>query len=102
MSMERCWNDTGRGKSKSCRNILFQCDFVHHKSHAEGPEMKPGPPHSGAFKSCWPVLQIGYTVERSTKLNTMRSESRCALRLRYVDLVQACIDARGHHFQHFL
>jgi hypothetical protein len=29
-------------------------------------------------------------------------ESRCALRLQYVDLVQVCIDARGHHFQHTL
>jgi hypothetical protein len=29
---------------------------------------------------------------------TVRSESRYALRLRYVDLVQACIDVRGHHF----
>jgi hypothetical protein len=27
--------------------------------------------------------------------NTARSESRCALRLRYVDLDQASIDARG-------
>jgi hypothetical protein len=34
--------------------------------------------------------------------NTVRSESRCALRLRYIDLVQTCIDARGHHFQHLL
>jgi hypothetical protein len=32
----------------------------------------------------------------------VRSESRCALRLRYVDLVQTCTDARGHHFQHLL
>jgi hypothetical protein len=32
------------------------------------------------------------------RLSTVRSESRCALRLRYVQ-VQACIDARGHHFQ---
>jgi hypothetical protein len=31
--------------------------------------------------------------------NTVHSESRCALRLRYVR-VQACIDPRGHHFQH--
>jgi hypothetical protein len=32
----------------------------------------------------------------------MPSESRFALRLRYVDLVQTCIDARGHHFQQLL
>jgi hypothetical protein len=31
--------------------------------------------------------------------NAVRSESRCALRLRYVDLVVS-IDARGRHFQH--
>jgi hypothetical protein len=30
---------------------------------------------------------------------TVRSESHCALRVEYVQ-VQACIDARGHHFQH--
>jgi hypothetical protein len=34
--------------------------------------------------------------------DTVRSKSRCALRLRYVDLVQACIDTRGHHSQHLL
>jgi hypothetical protein len=36
---------------------------------------------------------------------TVRSESRCAVRLRYVDKikrVQACIDAGGHHSQHVL
>jgi hypothetical protein len=32
--------------------------------------------------------------------NTVRSESRCALRLWYVDLVQLCSDARVYHFQH--
>jgi hypothetical protein len=31
----------------------------------------------------------------------VRSESRCALRLRYVDFVVS-IDARGHHFQQLL
>jgi hypothetical protein len=35
-------------------------------------------------------------------VNTMRSERCRALRLQYVDLVQACKDARGHHFQHLL
>jgi hypothetical protein len=33
------------------------------------------------------------------KIRTVRSESSCALRLRYVDLVVS-IDAREHHFQH--
>jgi hypothetical protein len=35
----------------------------------------------------------------------VRSESRCALRLRYVDKVkrdQACTDARGHNFKQLL
>jgi hypothetical protein len=32
----------------------------------------------------------------------VRSESCCALRLRYVYLVQACIVARGHNFHHLL
>jgi hypothetical protein len=34
--------------------------------------------------------------------HTVRSESRCARRLRSVDLAQARIDAGGHHFQHLL
>jgi hypothetical protein len=33
---------------------------------------------------------------------TVRSEGCCALRLQYVGLVQACIDAHGHHFQQLL
>jgi hypothetical protein len=38
-----------------------------------------------------------------TKRSTVRSESRSALKLRYVDLVQACTDARKHDFQtHFV
>jgi hypothetical protein len=28
---------------------------------------------------------------------SVHSESHCALSLQYVDLVQACINARGHH-----
>jgi hypothetical protein len=47
---------------------------------------------------CWNV--IWQPASGWAKLTlTVRSESRCALRLRYVDLVQACIDSRGHHFQ---
>jgi hypothetical protein len=34
--------------------------------------------------------------------NRVRSESRWARRLRYVDMILACIDARGHHFQQLL
>jgi hypothetical protein len=33
---------------------------------------------------------------------TVLSEIRFALRLRCVDLVHACIDARGYHFQQLL
>jgi hypothetical protein len=32
--------------------------------------------------------------------STVRSESRCALRLLYVDFIVS-IGTRGHHFQHF-
>jgi hypothetical protein len=42
------------------------------------------------------VLQVCKVAE-----NTVRSESRCALGLRYVR-AQVCINARGHHFQHLL
>jgi hypothetical protein len=38
-------------------------------------------------------------VSLKVSSNTVLSKSRCALRLGYVDLVQACIDARGHYFQ---
>jgi hypothetical protein len=34
--------------------------------------------------------------------STVRSECRCVLRLRYIDLVKASIDARGHYFKHLL
>jgi hypothetical protein len=37
--------------------------------------------------------------ERYAMFHKVRSESRCALRLRKEDLVQARIDARRHHFQ---
>jgi hypothetical protein len=44
-------------------------------------------------------------MTREMERTTVRSESQCALRLRYVDLVkrvQACNDARGYHFQNLL
>jgi hypothetical protein len=56
----------------------------------------------------WYVLHvlIECRLKRTTRTNshihTVSSESRCALMLRYVDLVQACIDPLGHHFQHLL
>jgi hypothetical protein len=45
----------------------------------------------------------GFIISYFTpEYNRMRLESVFALRIRYVDLVQACIDACGHHFQHLL
>jgi hypothetical protein len=32
---EPWWNDTERGKSKNSEKNLFQCHFVHHKSHMD-------------------------------------------------------------------
>jgi hypothetical protein len=47
------------------------------------------------------VPKCRHTIEWG-KSYAVRLESRCALRLRYVDLVQACIDDRGQHFQQLL
>jgi len=33
MSVEHWWHDTDRGKQKNWEKNLFQCPFVHHKSH---------------------------------------------------------------------
>jgi hypothetical protein len=40
-------------------------------------------------------------VNSPLKHDTVRSQSRCALRLRY-GMFQACIDAREYHFQRVL
>jgi hypothetical protein len=45
------------------------------------------------------ALAVKHKLASQRLRNTISSESRCALSLRYVDLVQACIDVRGHHFQ---
>jgi hypothetical protein len=53
----------------------------------------------------WNIFHSKKNWARYNKKCTVRSESRCAHRLRYVDLVklvQACIHARGRHFQHCL
>jgi hypothetical protein len=55
----------------------------------------------GGFEPPNPPRYTTDTVNNcNIMVSTVRSESHCALRLRYVDLVQACIDARGPHFQH--
>jgi hypothetical protein len=45
-------------------------------------------------------LSYSYVTMTQTELDrhAVHLESRCALRLQYVDLVQAYIDAHGHHF----
>jgi hypothetical protein len=45
MNMEH-WNDAGGGKLKYRERNLFQCDYVHHKSHMNGPGNEPGTPQS--------------------------------------------------------
>ena len=40
--MEHRWNETDRGKPKCSEKYLFQCHFVHHKSHRTEPGSSPG------------------------------------------------------------
>jgi hypothetical protein len=39
VSVERWWNDTDRRKPKYWDKNLFQCHFVHHKSHSTPPAL---------------------------------------------------------------
>jgi hypothetical protein len=43
MSMEHRWKDTDRIKPKYYEKNLCQCHIVHHKSHMDWTEIKPGP-----------------------------------------------------------
>jgi hypothetical protein len=42
--MEHWWNEIDRVKPKYSGRNLFQCQFVHHKSHMDWPGNEPGHP----------------------------------------------------------
>jgi hypothetical protein len=42
--MEHRWNEIDMGKPKYSEKNQSQCHTVHHKSHMDRPEIKPGPP----------------------------------------------------------
>ena len=46
--MEYQWNETDRGKLKCLGKNLFQCHFVHRKSHMDRPGIEPGLPRREA------------------------------------------------------
>jgi len=39
--MKHTCDDTDRGTAKYAKKLLFQCHFVHHKSHMDWPEIEP-------------------------------------------------------------
>ena len=52
--MKHTRNDTDRGIAKYAKKILFQCHFVHHKSHMDWPETEPA---TGGRQTAWGILR---------------------------------------------
>ena len=44
MSREKKWNDIDRGKAKYSERNLYQCHFVHYKSHNDWPGIESRAP----------------------------------------------------------
>jgi hypothetical protein len=40
---EPLWKDINRAKPKNSEKVMFQCNFVHHKSHIDWPGCEPWP-----------------------------------------------------------
>jgi hypothetical protein len=79
--------------------ISCLCDKTRHyaaQNNRHTTPLQPDPSTQHSLQIHLPQLSTG---DSPTFASTEHLESRCAPRLRYVDLVQTCIDARGHRFQ---